>query len=192
MKGIMRHLGRPPMLSDSEEALYDVLLNRLITEIEPRDLISCILMRDLVCFHIEVERYRRISALLMQSDPPQPAREEYRGENSGVDEELEEMRPICLEESRGTFGTQQDVLIEKFQYWIVHYERATALYLAARKRFTATLADLERHQNGLGRIIREKLSKTIEGKVGGSGSNPDTLGLSAPTGPHPKAAPGNR
>ena len=44
----------------------------------------------------------------------------------------------------------------------------------------------------LGRIIREKLSKTIEGKVGGSGSNPDTLGLSAPTGPHPKAAPGNR
>jgi hypothetical protein len=55
-------------------------------------------------------------------------------------------------------------LVDNFYSWIQNHERTENLLRAAEERFSATLAELDRHVRGLGRFIREQWD-LIEGEL---------------------------
>jgi hypothetical protein len=59
----------------------------------------------------------------------------------------------------------EDRCIRLFSRWIGDVERIDVLQRAAEERFAGTLRDLERHMQGLGKLLREERDKTIDGEL---------------------------
>jgi hypothetical protein len=57
--------------------------------------------------------------------------------------------------------------VKEFHLWIDQHERVDRLLRAAEDRFSAALAELDRHIRGMGPFLRERW-KTIEGELAAS------------------------
>ena len=68
---ILDILGAPPLLDIEEADHHGAMIARLVDAIRPRDVITWMLIRDLVDHRFDVARYRRIKAELMRHADPQ-------------------------------------------------------------------------------------------------------------------------
>ena len=59
-------LGPPPLLSTEESKVYYAMLGYLANDIPPDDMITWLLLKDLVDHRIEMARYRRLKGALLQ------------------------------------------------------------------------------------------------------------------------------
>jgi hypothetical protein len=65
----------------------------------------------------------------------------------------------------GSLGTSESDYVDSFKSWIGDVARIDALLEVAEQRCSATLEEIDRHLNGLGRFLREDLDKIIEGSL---------------------------
>ncbi len=63
---VLELLGPPPLLSTEDANLYNALVARLAQSVQPRDLITWMLIKDLADHYVEMARYRRIKAGLLE------------------------------------------------------------------------------------------------------------------------------
>ena len=88
-------LGPPPLLSTESEKLYYEMMADCADLIRPRDLITWLLISDLVYHRIEMARYRRIKTALMQpAEQPTPHQGDVELEKSWEDEAMIAMRAL--------------------------------------------------------------------------------------------------
>jgi hypothetical protein len=63
---VLELLGPPPLFSTEDANLYNALVARLAQSVQPRDLITWMLIKDLADHRVEMARYRRIKAGLLE------------------------------------------------------------------------------------------------------------------------------
>ena len=110
----------------------------------------------------------------LQSSPFMPTRltpEQLAQQTKEIEDQLaldiaaaEVEGPAQIEAWKGATPTE-DRCIRLFSSWIGDVERIDVLQRAAEERFAGTLRDLERHMQGLGKLLREERDKTIDGEL---------------------------
>jgi hypothetical protein len=74
--------------------------------------------------------------------------------------------PHEIQVRRGsTSATVETEVVDLFGSWIEDVRQIDILLLAAERRFSATLQEIERHLHGLGQFFREQLDQIIEGSL---------------------------
>jgi hypothetical protein len=119
-------LGPPPLLSNEDARLYYAMLASLAQFMRPTNMITWLLVKDLVDHRVEIARYRRFKTAIVQG----------AGDH-------------------GASSTEAN-LVERTYRWIEKHERIENLLRAVEERFTATLDELDRHTRGMGRLIPEE------------------------------------
>src|SRR4051794_8383556 len=61
-------LGPPPILSSEDSTIYYATLAWFAKDLQPEDLISWLLVKDLADYRVEIARYRRFKAALVRKD----------------------------------------------------------------------------------------------------------------------------
>jgi hypothetical protein len=63
---VLELLGPPPLLSTEDTNLYSALVAHLAQSVQPRDIITWMLIKDLADHQVEIARYRRIKTSLLE------------------------------------------------------------------------------------------------------------------------------
>jgi hypothetical protein len=190
---VLQLLGPPPILASEDAKLYYTMLVVFAQSIRPDDLITWMLIKDLVDCRVEIARYRRIKIGLIAAPHwksvtrrddhmralKEMIREDYRRQNltpEQIEQKERESAEKLKSDERFTKllaslakskdeASPETPYIDGFAGWIGNVERLDALLVAAEERFTATLEEIDRHLRGLGRLLREELDKIIEGEL---------------------------
>src|SRR5262249_53695546 len=155
--------GPPPLFDGEDTKIYDQLLTQVFTTVMPTDIFEEIWVRDVVDLTLEVFRLRRLTANLMNVNQYQGLSETLaplvgRSQAETLAEGWAARKPDVVEEVNKILtsaGLATDsILAQTFSLKVNDIERIEHMMALAEARRNATLREIDRHRQTLGRKLR--------------------------------------
>ena len=183
-------LGKPPLLANEDPNEYDALLDALASEVNPKDFIERLWVKDVADHTWEILRYRRIKAAYVNGQSnarlsghlPPEARSPHMSWMSMLEAARKKpvlarakanrvandyvIDPKTKEEVDATVkaqGLDADTLVaESFVAALGPLEAIERMLASAEHRRNNALREIERRRSALGRALHEASNKIIE------------------------------
>jgi hypothetical protein len=166
--------GPPPLFEGEDAKAYDELLTRISTVVKPADILEDIWVRDLVDLTWDVSRLRRLKANVMVanaykglseilaplvgSSEAETLAEAWATRKSDVAEEVDK--------ALASAGLSMDaVMAQTLSLKLDEVERIEHMTAIAEARRNATLREIDRHRETLGRKLRRAVPQLEDGQL---------------------------
>jgi hypothetical protein len=165
--------GPPPLFDGEDTKIYDQLLTQVSTTVMPMDIFEEIWVREIVDLTIEVLRLRRLKASLMKANAYKGLSETLaplvgRSQAETLAEGWAARKSDVVEEVNKTLTsaglTPDSILAQTFSLKLNDIERIEHMIALAEARRNATLHEIDRHRQTLGRKLRRAPQQLEDGQ----------------------------
>jgi hypothetical protein len=163
----------PPPLFDGEAEIYDRLEREISAAVTPADILENIWVRDFVDLTLEVFRLRRLTVNLMKANEYKGLSETLaplvgRSQAETLAEGWAARKPEVVEEVTKTLTsaglTTDSIVAQTFSLKLNDIERIEHMIALAEARRNATLREIDRHRQTLGRKLRRAPQQLEDGQ----------------------------
>jgi hypothetical protein len=163
----------PPPLFDGEAEIYDRLEREISAAVTPADILENIWVRDFVDLTLEVFRLRRLTVNLMKANEYKGLSETLaplvgRSQAETLAEGWAARKPEVVEEVTKTLTsaglTTDSIVAQTFSLKLNDIERMQHMIALAEARRNATLREIDRHRQTLGRKLRRAPQQLEDGQ----------------------------
>jgi hypothetical protein len=165
--------GPPPLYDEEDTKVYDQLLTQVSNTVMPTDIFEDIWVRDVVDLTLAVFRLRRLTANLMKANEYKGLSETLapvvgRSQAETLAEGWAARKPEVVEEVNKTLTsaglTPDSILAQTFSLKLNDIERIEHMIALAEARRNATLHEIDRHRQTLGRKLRRGPQQLEDGQ----------------------------